>query len=491
MDFDADGDLDIFACAYSANAQLLVNDGGVFTDRTAEYGLIVSTGIRDMAWLDLEHDGWLDLLIGHYTNGWILYHNDGGTHFTDITESSQLPVTDFHRFCEGDVNLDGNEDLFLCRIDGSDRYYLNVGNGVFEDRTVSAGLSDVESRGGSEFVDFNQDKYPDLLVEDVDRHTIYLNDQDGTFTEMTVHGTETNFFDQPYPYAVQYAPADYDMDGDMDFYVSRQGSGPDTPNQLFRNDSLIGNEAWFTDMSPEYGLGVMLDNYATWGDYDADGDLDLFVTTLNAANRLFKNNLNDELTLSNRLEVEVLSATGARDSWHTRVEIFPHGEMTALAASEINQSNVRCNGLNNYFVLDGGASYDLCIYFQDGSEMCAEDYPNLSGVIPTQIDHLLTIYQGLGAEPPAELPRDFGLLTAFPNPFNASTSIHFQLSHAGQAKLSVYSVDGRWVADLVDEQRTAGKYQVSWDAAGESSGIYFLRLQAGESVTHQKLVLLK
>ena len=494
MDFDADHDLDIFACAYHTNAQLLVNENGVFQDRTSQYGLLVTTGVRDMAWLDLEHDGWLDLLIGHYTEGWRLYHNDGGTHFTDITESSQLPSTDFHRFCEGDINLDGNEDLFLCRIDQSDRFYLNVGNGIFEDHTVSAGLSDVESRGGAEFADFNGDKYPDLLVEDLDHHTIYFNDQDGTFTEITVHGTETDFFAQPYPYAVQYAVADYDMDGDLDFYVSRQGSSFDTPNQLFRNDSLIGNEIWFTDMAAEYGLGIMLDNYALWGDYDGDGDLDLFVTTLNSANRLYRNNVNDNTALNNRLEVKVLGPSGAQDSWHTRVEVYPAGENIALAAAELNQSNVNCNGLNSYFVIDGAAAYDVCIYFQDGTEMCAGDYPNLSGVIPAEVGHVLTVVEGStnGAAPPeSSLPDDLQLAAAYPNPFNAVTTIRYQLPEAGKARMSVFAVDGRWVADLVNAELTAGEHTVTWNAANESSGIYFVCLLAGKAAAQQKVVLLK
>ncbi len=494
MDFDADGDLDIFACAYHVPAQLLVNENGVFTDRTAEYGLLVSTGVRDMAWLDIDHDGWLDLLIGHYTSGWHLYHNDNGTHFSDVTASSQLPETDFHRFCEGDVNLDGNEDLFLCRIDQSDIFYLNMGNGMFEDRTIEAGLSDVESRGGAEFVDINQDKYPDLLVEDLDKHTIYLNDQDGTFTEMIVHGTATDFFAQPYPHAVMYAVADYDMDGDMDFYVSRQGSDETTPNQLFRNDSLIGNEIWFTDMAEEYDLGVMLDNYATWGDYDADGDLDLFVTTLNAPNRLFRNNLNDEMALNHRLEVNVLGPTGAQDSWHTRVEVYPHGLSTILSSAEINQSNVDCNGLNSYFVLDGDAAYDVCIYFQNGTVMCAEDYPNLSGVVPSQVDHLLTVYEGSSNAVPlgaALTPMDLQLDAAYPNPFNATTTLAFRVPTAGNVQLSVYAIDGRWVTDLVNGHLSAGEHQLTWNANNVSSGIYIVRLTAGHQIANQKVVLLK
>ena len=494
MDFDADGDLDIFACAYGANAQLLVNEGGVFTDRTAEFGIIVSTGIRDMAWLDLDHDGWLDLLIGHYTSGWHLYHNDSGAHFSDITASSQLPETDFHRFCEGDVDLDANEDLFLCRIDQSDIFYRNLGNGVFQDRTTEAGLSDVQSRGGSEFVDFNKDKYPDLLVEDLDKHTIYLNNQDGTFTEMIVHGTATDFFAQPYPYAVQYAVADYDMDGDMDFYVSRQGSDASTPNQLFRNDSLIGNEAWFTDLAGEYGLGVMLDNYATWGDYDADGDLDLFVTTLNAPNRLFRNNLNDEMALNHRLEVNVLGPTGAQDSWHTRVEVYPHGLEAIAGSAEINQSNVDCNGLNSYFVLNGDAEYDVCVYFQNGTVMCAEDYPNLSGVIPSAVDHLLTVFEGSSNafKPGANaLPTEVRLDAAYPNPFNAATAIRYSVPEVGAVRLSVFTVDGRWVTDLVNGQLAAGEHQATWNASEASSGIYFLRLIAGHQTASQKVALIK
>jgi hypothetical protein len=92
-------------------------------------------------------------------------------------------------------------------------------------------------------------------------------------------------------------------------------------------------------------------------------------------------------------------------------------------------------------------------------------------------------------------PNNFYLAQNYPNPFNPSTKINFSIPNVGSglalSVLKVYDVLGNEVATLVDEYRSAGSYEVDFDASKLSSGVYFYRLQAGTYVQSKKMTLLK
>jgi hypothetical protein len=80
----------------------------------------------------------------------------------------------------------------------------------------------------------------------------------------------------------------------------------------------------------------------------------------------------------------------------------------------------------------------------------------------------------------------------YPNPFNPNTKITYTLQSNGKVRLSVYDLLGREVAILVNnERKTAGKYEVIFNALNLSSGIYFYKLQTRSYVETKKMVLLK
>jgi hypothetical protein len=96
----------------------------------------------------------------------------------------------------------------------------------------------------------------------------------------------------------------------------------------------------------------------------------------------------------------------------------------------------------------------------------------------------------------ASLPREFALFRNYPNPFNPSTVIRFDLPRAVNAKLVIYDILGQRIRTLVNEKLEAGQKQATWDGtndAGErvSSGIYIYRLKAGNYVKSLKLILLR
>ena len=90
-----------------------------------------------------------------------------------------------------------------------------------------------------------------------------------------------------------------------------------------------------------------------------------------------------------------------------------------------------------------------------------------------------------------QLPGKFSLSQNYPNPFNPSTNVEFALSEPGYTKLSVYNVTGNKVAVLVNENLKAGTYTIKFNGSNLTSGIYYLKLEAGSFSKTRKMVLLK
>ncbi|MEE9450812.1 MAG: T9SS type A sorting domain-containing protein, partial [Ignavibacteriaceae bacterium] len=94
-------------------------------------------------------------------------------------------------------------------------------------------------------------------------------------------------------------------------------------------------------------------------------------------------------------------------------------------------------------------------------------------------------------DPEMELPITFALEQNYPNPFNPKTNIKFRISEIGFVSLKVYDVLGNEIATLVNEEKSAGNYEVEFDASSLPSGIYFYQLRLGNFVETKKMVLMK
>lgn len=112
-----------------------------------------------------------------------------------------------------------------------------------------------------------------------------------------------------------------------------------------------------------------------------------------------------------------------------------------------------------------------------------------SGGSSTAMD--MSIEQLMEDEAAAAVPTEYALHNAYPNPFNPSTTIGFDLPEAAKVRLAVYDMLGREVAVLADEERPAGQHSVRFDAGKLSSGMYIFRLQAGSFTQTKKLMLMK
>jgi hypothetical protein len=89
------------------------------------------------------------------------------------------------------------------------------------------------------------------------------------------------------------------------------------------------------------------------------------------------------------------------------------------------------------------------------------------------------------------IPAVFMLHEAYPNPFNPTTELEFDLAERGAVSLRVYDMLGRDVATLINDVRAAGSYRVTFDGTGLATGLYFARLEQGSSAMVRKLMLVK
>ena len=191
-----------------------------------------------------------------------------------------------------DFDNDGNIDLFVSTWDTAvePKLLINRGDGTFDDRTKSAGVEGLF--GGLNMVqaDFDNDGDVDVFVlrgawlGKNGRHpNSLLRNDGGRFVDVTF---EAGMGEVHYP-SQSAAWADYDNDGDVDLYVGNEhAQGLEAPGQLFRNNG----DGTFTDVAAL--AGVTNGRWAkgvSWGDYDNDGDADLYVSNLGQPNRLYRN----------------------------------------------------------------------------------------------------------------------------------------------------------------------------------------------------------
>ena len=262
--------------------------------RVLEGDIAEDTGyFMGCAWGDYDQDGNVDLFVcnslanfGSATNR--LYRNNGNGTFTRITTGTVVNErADSSTAVWGDFDNDGDPDLFVSNYasPARDFFYRNEGDGTFTKVPQGAWVTDSSSGIGAAWGDYDNDGYLDLFVANSANLNdfLYHNNGDGTTTKVTTG---------PVPNAggrsIGCAWADYDGDGDLDLFVANTGMPGQSGQQSFqfRNE---GNGVFTRILTGAPGTHVGYSSGVAWGDYDNDGDLDLFVSDWLDNNRLYRN----------------------------------------------------------------------------------------------------------------------------------------------------------------------------------------------------------
>ena len=269
---------------------------------------------------DFNNDGLVDIYAVNSNGANALYRNDGDGTFTDVAREAGVagPIPSGNGAGWADYDNDGDLDLFVAAF-GASRLFRNEGSPDFrfEDVTEDAGVTDPGRASyrtmGVAWGDYDMDGFLDLLVvrhfsehdlnpfflsrdfTDLARPlALYHNRGDGTFANVTFL-----LGDLRRATTASFKPVfvDYDGDGDPDIYTVNDFGQDSVPNVLWRNDGPDDSGRWtFTDVSAQSGanLASFLMGLAV-GDYDADGDLDFFVTDM-GPNHLLRNEGNGTFT---------------------------------------------------------------------------------------------------------------------------------------------------------------------------------------------------
>ena len=312
FDFDNDSDLDLYLVQGNSLSlptetfpknRLYRNDAGVFVDITASANVgDTGYGLGAVA-ADYDSDGYRDLYVTNLGKN-VLYRNNGDGTFTDVTEQTEVGCPLLSASAAfADIDRDGDLDLYVCNYVeyaletdipcyykntlriycGPNEYhgiadvlYRNNGDGTFTDVTKSAGVYEPTTRGlGVVFTDVNGDGWVDISVaNDMSPNTLFINQGDGTFQEEgVIRGVAYNG-DGLANGSMGIDAGDYDNDGDIDLWVSNFAL---EANCLMQNDG----DGYFEDVTFDTNLAdpsfYALGFGTRFIDFDNDGWLDLLV----------------------------------------------------------------------------------------------------------------------------------------------------------------------------------------------------------------------
>jgi hypothetical protein len=239
------------------------------------------------AWIDINNDGFLDLYLSNQngTNHILINDQNGGFATNTQYADAELPASHDFGVTVTDYNNDGFQDLFISS-QGTNKLLKNVNGQSFEDVSVALGLTEDSLSIASTWADINHDGWLDVYVVNFSAENsvneadqLLLNNQGLGFVDISADLTPaTNLI--KHGLAAQFI--DYDADGDMDLYVINDKQ---EGNTLWRNDGPAtggcGQTVCFTDVSqstqtfrPVWGMGIAI------ADYDLDGDLDFYFSSI-------------------------------------------------------------------------------------------------------------------------------------------------------------------------------------------------------------------
>lgn len=296
VDFDGDGDLDLFLTNDIAGNQLWSNEPRGPRDIAPELGLdhlsvlppfgervnpsSIEVGSMMPSLLDLDRDGDLDLFLTAWNSYNQLWRNDGAAGFTNISESSPLRyVGQSATGAFGDMDLDGDLDVFVADWGGPDHLFRNQGGLVFKDISEASGLRGVAivelPSWSALWYRHDGDAHPELYVG-IDFG--FPNQLFRNLGGVGLHEASRDWFPEisdstvdPANATMGQALGDFDRDGDMDLFVANTGENNLYQRQGSQYVDLMKGKGGFRSAYTDVRIGWGCD----WADLDNDGWVDL------------------------------------------------------------------------------------------------------------------------------------------------------------------------------------------------------------------------
>jgi hypothetical protein len=304
VDYDNDGDLDLLVTNGGADGinsisflfkNLLNETGNADFQRVTSGTIVNDLGISNgSSWVDFNNDGYPDVFIANRNNqNNYLYINNGSGGFLKVITGVMVNDGGNTNSCSwADINSDGMPDALALNFMQQRGIYTNNGDSNFTKVTSGEIVTDITNSISASWGDYNNDGKQDLFVCNASstgvNNNLYMSHGNGTFTKIT-----TGIIVNDGGASMGSCWGDYDNDGDLDLFVA---------NQVEQNDFLYRNngDGTFTKVTGDTVVNSGGSSIScAWVDVDNDGDLDLFVTNWTGEkNFLFKNMLIETGTAS-------------------------------------------------------------------------------------------------------------------------------------------------------------------------------------------------
>ena len=441
-DYDNDGDLDLFVANGNSENNFLYQNSGPpkYTFSKITNGSIGNDGGNSFgtSWVDYDNDGNLDLFVAnHEDQNNFLYKNFDNGNFIRITSG---PVVNDGGKSFGvswsDYDNDNDQDLFIANVSElgeKNFFYQNKGNGDFNSITDNSIVTDQGNSWSGSWGDYDNDGDFDLFVTEwicdpsgksCKRSRLYRNDK-GDFVSITSFISEGIIREEDGAQSVGSCWGDYDNDGDLDlFVINHDGTNGNNKrtNFLYVND---GNGAFLKKrLFINKAFSALEDNIrsqsCSWGDYDNDGDLDLFITNFDTTNFLYRNdskkaNENNSINIRCVGTVSNASAIGAKVKVKAEIGGQPVWQMREVSGQTGHLSQ---NSLNVAFGLGDAAVADsIKIEWPSG----------LLWVATNVADNRLTITeQKTITNAATNIADTSAMLSGTVNPISLSTAVLFE-----------------------------------------------------------------
>jgi len=325
-----------------------------------------------VAWGDFDNDGDLDIYLANDGSANKLFRNDGGGNFVDATSGPLGDTGNSWTVACADYDNDGDLDIYIVNFGTANRLLRNDGGLVFVDVTGGP-LGDALQGKGVDWGDYDNDGDLDLyFANQYTGNKLLRNDGGGVFVDVT----SGPLADGGNVKGVTWG--DYDNDGDLDLFLAKGDGATLGPNRLLRNDG----SGVFVDATSGALTDLGMWSGSALGDFDKDGDLDLYVANLSGANKLFLNQIG---STKHWLHVKLVGTVSNRSAIGARVRVV------SGSLSQIRE-------------ISGGSGYysqnSLTAEFGLGSTTLVDTvevkWP--SGLADTltavSVDKLITIYEG-------------------------------------------------------------------------------------------------